>query len=186
MYGRTVRAYRHKTGAVLFHQKPVSRNSAWYKTYGMWVVARGMRVIRRQMYMFTKARKKPPFRWANRMLRADRDGVLEQDTPVGRLPQPAFDPLGLKTMSAHKRRRQAAEPLIGLWGPACFDELPTSWPRFRPYIDLLADGTITIAQRATEGRGCAWIGGYTRPGKRCRRHNGKDSEVDLCEFPTVT
>jgi hypothetical protein len=187
IYGRTVSAYCHKTGALLFHHKPVSRNSGWYNTYGMWVLASDMRIIRRQMYMHTKARKKPPLRWANRMLRADREGTLANDTPVGLLPQPAFDPYGLKTLAAHRRRPQRAEPLIGLWGPAYRDELPSGWPRFRPAIDCSPDGTCTVAERAEGRRGCASIGGYSRPGKRCRRRRSVEwSEVDLGELDPVS
>lgn len=78
-YGRIVYAMRHKTGALLLHRKPVSRNCCQYRTIGLWLVLVDLVVVRRKSYHNQRPILRPPVRWANKVLRAHAAGVYERE-----------------------------------------------------------------------------------------------------------
>ena len=79
VYGRTVYALSHRSGALLLHRKNVSRNSRHYHSYGQWLVVVGREVVRSKTYFNSKEMRKPPTRWAAHVLRLHAAGVYEAE-----------------------------------------------------------------------------------------------------------
>lgn len=68
MYGRTIAAFAHPSGALLLHHRPLSRNAKSYDLVGMWLVVLNGVLIRRKSY-FGRRQWGVPLRWAKKVLR---------------------------------------------------------------------------------------------------------------------
>jgi hypothetical protein len=69
--GRTIRAYRHRTGALLLHNKLTSRNASYYRKVGVWTLRVSQDVVATKPY-YERPINVPPMRWANSELRRRR------------------------------------------------------------------------------------------------------------------
>lgn len=66
--GRATRAYAHPNGGLLVHYRPPSRNARWHRRVGLWVLAHGGTLVKRQGY-YGRPVRNPPLLWANKALR---------------------------------------------------------------------------------------------------------------------
>jgi hypothetical protein len=118
--GPVIKAYRHgrQADTFLFHLKFLSRNHPQFRRQGMWAVVAGTRVVRRRGY-WLKGINKPPFRWANQVLRFDGDGTYARKSAAQ------------ASMSTENERPKRHRCAVDYHDRAHYDELPAMLFPFR-------------------------------------------------------
>jgi hypothetical protein len=135
IYGRIVCAVRHRSGALLLHQKPYSRNSRCYRKYGQWLLVFDRVVIRSKCYYNSRPIMKPPTRWARRVLSNHAAGMYAREWARHQESSELSEPVTLELEDWQipmARPFKVTDQLV--WQPPGIDELPRShYPFAKPF-----------------------------------------------------